>query len=130
MAQAASSRQITASPRLWERLVGGFFHYLRLIIGCIFIVIGILGIILPVLPGTIWLIIATLLIGKRSRVLRRASIVGKRWLRAWAAHDQPLVRRLGRWSVAAQRDTSCRLRRVNWRLAAWGDSLRRRLVRA
>ncbi len=130
MAQAASSPQATPPPRLLERLVSAFFHYLRLIIGCFFIVLGVLGVILPGFPGTVWLIIATLIIGKRSRSLRRVSVAGKRWLRGWAAHEQPVVRWLGRWAVAVQRDTSRRLRRVNWRLAAWQGSLRRRLARA
>jgi hypothetical protein len=120
----------TARPRLPERLLSAFFHYLRLVIGCIFIAIGILGVILPVLPGTIWLILASLIIGKRSRMLRRANVAGKRMLRGWRRHDHPLIRRLGRWSVAAQRDTSRRLRRIDRWLAERQSALRRRLLRA
>jgi hypothetical protein len=51
-------------------------------------------------------------------------------LRRWAAHDQRIVRAIGGWSVAAQRDTSRRLRRINLWCAAQGNGLRRRLLRA
>jgi hypothetical protein len=130
MAQTITPPKSTTPPRLLDRLLGAFFHYLRLIIGCIFIVIGILGVILPVLPGTIWLIIASLIIGKRSRILRRASVAGKRWLRRWAALEQPIIRGLGRWSLGMQQDTSRSLRRINRWMADRQNALRRRLLRA
>src|SRR5215213_5193043 len=130
MAQTLTPPQATTPPRLLERLLRAIFHYLRVVIACIFIVIGILGVILPILPGTIWLIIASLIIGKESRLLRRASVAGKRWLRRLAAHERPGVRWLGRWSLLAQRDTSCRLRRVNWWLAGLQATLLRRVRRA
>ena len=130
MAQTLPHTQSSARPRLFERLLGAVFHYMRLIIGCVFIVIGILGVILPVLPGTVWLVIASLIIGKRSRMLRRLSVTGKQLLRRWAEHDQRIIGWIGRWSVAAQRDTSRRLRRINFWFAAQQNSLRRRLLRA
>lgn len=130
MARTISPSTTSPPPRLLERALSAFFHYLRLIIGCIFIVIGILGVILPVLPGTIWLILASLIIGKRSRTLRRASVAGKRMLRRWTAHEREFVRRVGRWSVAAQQDTSRRLRRIDRWMAERENALRRRLLRA
>lgn len=130
MAQSLPHTQVGARPRLLERLLGAIFHYLRLVIGCVFIVIGILGVILPILPGTVWFVIASLIIGKRSRLLRRLSVSGKQMLRGWAGRDQRIVRWIGRWSVAAQRDTSRRLRRINFWFAAQQNNLRRRLLRA
>ena len=129
MAQTVIPSQVTAPPRLLERLLRTVFHYLRVVIACVFIVVGILGVILPVLPGTIWLIIASLIVGKESRLLRRASVAGKRWLRRLADHEHAVVRRLGRWSLLAQRDTSCRLRRVNWWLAGVQVAVLRRVRR-
>lgn len=130
MAQRVIPAQATTPPRLVERLLKGFFHYLRVVLACIFVVIGILGVILPVLPGTIWLIIATLIIGRESRLLRKGSVAGKRWLRQLSAHRNPVVGWVGRWSVAAQRDTSRSLRRVNWGLARMQAALLRRVRRA
>jgi hypothetical protein len=130
MARTIVPAETSPPPRLVDRLLSAFFHYLRLIIGFIFIVIGILGVILPVLPGTIWLIIASLIIGKRSRMLRRASVAGKRGLRRWAAHPQPIIGGLGRWSLGMQHDTSRSLRRVNRWMGDRQNALRRRLLRA
>jgi hypothetical protein len=89
-------------------------HSLRLLVGGGLIVIGILGVILPILPGMPFLIMGTLIIGRRSRVFRRGSVVGKRFLQRWATHDRPSVARLGRWSLRAQRDSSRRLRHLLW----------------
>lgn len=108
----------------------GLSHYLRFIIASIFIVIGILGVILPVLPGTVWFIIASLIIGRRSLLLRRLSVAGKRMLRRWTKHRNGFVRWIGRWSVEMQCDTSRRLRRINGWIDRQVDGLRRRFVRA
>ena len=108
----------------------GLFLWLsiRVILGCAFILLGILGVILPILPGMSWLIIGTWLIGRRSRLLRRANVWGKRLLRRWAALDRPVAGAVGRWALRSQRDTSRRLRRIGWwweaRQGAWGRRLR------
>lgn len=130
MAQTASSQQSIPVPGVLPRILHLTSHYLRLVVGCVFIVVGILGVILPVLPGTIWFVVATLIIGKRSRLLRRLSVAGKRWLRRWAAHEHRAVSIFGGWSLAAQRDTSRRLRRINAWIDSRGRVLRRRLMRA
>jgi len=102
----------------------------RIAIGSIFILIGFLGIILPGLPATPFFLVASLVIGRRSRLLRRASIIGKHRLRRWATHEHPAAKRLGGWSLAVQRDTSRRLRRINWWLATRQIALCRRFLRA
>ena len=98
---------------LSRRLLLFLWRSARLILGWAFIALGVLGVILPVLPGTIWLIIGALLIGRRSRILRRASVAGKRFLRRWAAHPHPVVGAVGRWALQSQRDTSRQLRRLD-----------------
>ncbi|HEY8599853.1 MAG TPA: hypothetical protein VIL85_15560 [Thermomicrobiales bacterium] len=87
---------------------------LRLLVGGGLLLVGILGVVLPILPGMPFLILGTLVIGRRSRIFRRGSIAGKRFLRRWAAHERPWVARLGHWSVLAQRDSSRRLRHLLW----------------
>jgi hypothetical protein len=102
-------------------------HSLRLLLGGGLIVVGILGVILPILPGMPFLILGTLVIGRRSRLLRQASVGGKQALRRWAAHERPLVSRLGRWGLAAQRDSSRRLRHIFWWVQTRQRAMRRRL---
>lgn len=89
-------------------------HSLRVMVGGGLIVVGILGVVLPVLPGMPFLILGTLVMGRRSRPLRRSSVAGKRFLQRWAAHERPWVARVGRWSLMAQRDSSRRLRHLLW----------------
>ena len=113
---------------LWALIILG--HSLRLFLGGGLIVVGILGVILPILPGMPFLILGTLVIGRRSRLLRRASVGGKQALRRYAAHEHPLVGRLGRWGLVAQRDSSRRLRHLLWWWQARQRMLGQRLRRA
>lgn len=87
---------------------------LRMLVGGLLIFIGCLGVVLPILPGMPFFILGSLVIGRRSRPFRRASIAGKRFLKRWAVHERPWLARTGRWSLLAQRDTSRRLRRLLW----------------
>ena len=98
---------------------------LRLLIGGILILIGCLGVVLPILPGMPFFILGSLVIGRRSRPFRRASIAGKRFLKRWAAHQRSWLARTGRWSLLAQRDTSRRLRRLFW----WWQGQQRAIAR-
>lgn len=104
----------TARPHLLRRAGRLLAHYARLILGVGFILLGIAGVILPVLPGTIWLIIGTLLIGKRSRLLRRVAVGGKLLLRRWAATERPVAGAIGHWALRTQRDSSRQLRHAVW----------------
>jgi hypothetical protein len=96
----------------------------RLLIGGILIFIGCLGVVLPILPGMPFFILGSLVIGRRSRPFRQASIAGKRFLKRWSAHQRPWLARTGRWSLLAQRDTSRRLRRLLW----WWQTRQRQIV--
>ena len=105
-------------PRHWLRTA---WHYvglwLRLILGWFFIGLGVLGVILPILPGMPWLIIGTWLIGRRSRLFRKTGVAGKRFLRRWATHEGPVIGGLGRWALRTQLEASRQRRRVSWWLA-------------
>lgn len=103
------------------RLTNGLLHALALVIHSLrllvvggLILVGILGVVLPILPGMPFLILGTLVIGRRSRPFRQGSVAGKRALKRWAAHDRLWLARLGRWSLDAQRDSSRRLRHLLW----------------
>ncbi len=91
---------------------------LRFIVGGALITLGILGVILPILPGMPFLILGTLVIGRHSRLLRQMSVGGKRLLRSWAHHPRPHIAKLGRWSRVTQRDSSRRVRHIVWWLRA------------
>ena len=124
VANVGNGAMATLIPTLLRALVL-LIHSLRLLVGGGLIVVGSLGVILPILPGMPFLILGSLLIGRRSRLFRRVGIVGKRALRRWAAHDRPLLARLGRWSLAAQRDSSRRLRHLMW----WWQDCQQRVTR-
>ncbi len=100
-------------PFLW-RAISLLVHSVRLLIGGGLIMVGILGVVLPILPGMPFFILGTLVIGRRSRIFRQGSVAGKRFLQRWATHERPWVAHLGRWSLLAQRDTSRRLRHLLW----------------
>ena len=113
--------QRTETSSVPRRCLRTTWHYvglwLRLILGWFFIGLGVLGVILPILPGMPWLIIGTWLIGRRSRLFRKTGVAGKRFLRRWAAHQRPVIGGLGRWALRTQREASRQRRRVSWWLA-------------
>ena len=113
-------------PRRWLRTTWYYVGlWLRLILGWFFIGLGVLGVILPILPGMPWLIIGTWLIGRRSRLFRKTGVAGKRFLRRWAAHQRPVIGGLGRWALRTQREASRQRRRVSWWLSEWLAARRR-----
>ena len=103
---------------------------LRLAVGGVFIILGILGAILPLIPATPFFLLASLIIGRHSRLARRSSVWGKRQLRRLASHERHLVRLGGQFALRLQQDTSCRLRRFNRWLATRRNTIARRVVSA
>ncbi|HEU4329160.1 MAG TPA: hypothetical protein VFS21_38835 [Roseiflexaceae bacterium] len=67
----------------------------RRILGLCCLVIGILGCILPILPGWPFLIPAILLLGRRDPWLRHSHLVLRRSLRLLRRADHPLMRWIG-----------------------------------
>lgn len=64
-------------------------------IGCL--VVWVLGVILPVIPGWPALVLAIILLGRRDRMLRLLHLFGRRSIRWLRRHPVPPVRRVGRW---------------------------------
>jgi len=67
----------------------------RRIVGTILLIIGILGWLLPILPGWPFVIPAIVLLGRRDPLLRRMHLVLRHGLRLLRRARQPRVRRLG-----------------------------------
>ncbi|GAB4207220.1 MAG: hypothetical protein OHK0022_35190 [Roseiflexaceae bacterium] len=67
----------------------------RRILGLCCLVIGILGCILPILPGWPFLIPAILLLGRRDPWLRHTHLALRRSLRRLRRADHPLMRKIG-----------------------------------
>ncbi|EFO81629.1 hypothetical protein OSCT_0484 [Oscillochloris trichoides DG-6] len=75
-------------------------HPARLVrrtLGFLFLGIGILGSLLPIIPGWPGLFVAILLLGRRDPTLRRLHLVGRRSLRTLRTSRVPHMRRVGRW---------------------------------
>ena len=90
---------------------------IRQVIGWLFIFLGLLGLILPVLQGVLFLVIGVALVGRRNWLIRRASLLAKRLLRRWARLTTPLIGPLGRVALRAQYRLSRQSRRLHRRFA-------------
>jgi hypothetical protein len=101
------------------RVARVFWPIVRQVIGWIFLALAVLGAVLPVLPGILFLVIGIVLVGRRNIVIRRARVALKRGLRHWAAQPHPLVGRVGRVALRAQRETSRQARHLHRRYDAW-----------
>jgi hypothetical protein len=66
-------------------------------LGFFFLAIGILGALLPIIPGWPGLFVAVLLLGRRDPTLRRMHLAGRRVLRGLRTARAPHTRRVGRW---------------------------------
>jgi hypothetical protein len=99
----------------------------RQVLGWIFILLGLLGLVLPLLQGVLFLVIGLALVGRRNWLLRRSTIVIKRFLRRWAAVQTPLIGTAGRLALRAQWQCSRQGRHLHRRYAEWARRRRRRL---
>jgi hypothetical protein len=95
---------------------------LRPTLGWCMIGIGVLGIILPIIPGLPFLFPGIALVGRRSVALRWAAVQVKRQLRRRAGVRLPLLGPVGRWALGAQHQISRQRRRMAW----WHMERRRR----
>jgi hypothetical protein len=83
---------------------------LRVTLGWICIVSGLILLPLPIPLGLILLVIGTLLVGTRSRILRVAFVHVKLFLRRWARLKMPVVGSVGRKLLQIQRQLSSNYR--------------------
>lgn len=92
---------------------------LRQVLGWLFIVLGILGIFLPILQGVLFLVIGVTLVGHRNPVVRWVSARYKVLLRRWATLETPLVGPTGRLLLRMHRESARQYRRARWNYAEW-----------
>ncbi len=92
---------------------------LRQVLGWFFILLGLLGLVLPVLQGVLFLVIGVALVGRRNWLIRRSTLVVKRFLRRWAAVRSPLLGGAGRIALRAQWKCSRESRHLHRRYAEW-----------
>lgn len=92
---------------------------IRQVLGWMFILLGLLGLVLPVLQGVLFLAIGIALVGRRNWLIRRSTLVFKRFLRRWARAKQPLLRSPGRVALRAQWKCSREARHLHRRYAEW-----------
>jgi hypothetical protein len=95
------------------------WRLLRQVLGWFFILLGLLGLVLPVLQGVLFLVIGVALVGRRNWLIRRSALVFKRFLRRWAAVRSPLVGGAGRIALRAQWKYSRESRHLHRRYAEW-----------
>jgi hypothetical protein len=87
---------------------------LRQVLGWVFILLGLVGLVLPILQGVVFLVIGIALVGRRNRLIRWASVSFKLFLRRWAALPTPLIGPLGRMALRGQQELSRQRRRLHW----------------
>lgn len=104
----------SASPTTVRSWLQKMWHFARPWVGWSFICIGILGCLLPVLPGLPFLFIGVALVGRRTWVIRWCAVQYKLFVRRWAMLPHPLVARMGRLALLAQQETSRQRRRLYW----------------
>jgi hypothetical protein len=96
-----------------QAMVPGLLLHMRLFLGWSSIVIGILGTILPIIPGLPFLLIGAHLIGRRDRRLRWARVHTRLAMRRAAQSQVPMVRTAGQWA-----------RRSNYEVVRYGRKWR------
>jgi hypothetical protein len=112
--------EVVPNNRYWRQLALIWrlaWPVIRQVLGWMFILLGLLGLVLPVLQGVLFLVIGVALVGRRNWLIRRTSFGIKRGLRRWAAHPSPFVGRPGRLALRAQHQYSRQSRRLHRSLA-------------
>jgi len=87
---------------------------LRQVLGWLLILLGLVGLVLPILQGVLFLVIGIALVGRRHPVIRWVAVYFKLGLRRWAALQTPLIGPLGRMALRGQQEVSRQRRRLHW----------------
>ena len=86
----------------------------RQVLGWLFILLGLVGLVLPILQGVIFLVIGIALVGRRHPLIRYVSVYFKLFLRRWAAIQTPVIGPLGRMALRGQQEVSRQRRRLHF----------------
>lgn len=97
------------------RTVGlALWMVLKPVLGWLLIVIGLIGMPMPIMNGVIFLVLGIALVGPRNRVIRWSRVNIKLLLERWAALDTPLVGSIGRLARRSAQSLSRQNRRLRW----------------
>jgi hypothetical protein len=91
---------MSATQPTTTRRASGLWWIVRRIAGYTCLGIGVLGAILPIIPGWPGFFLAVALLGRRDRSLRLTHLFGRHALRSLRRARQPLVKRIGLWVSA------------------------------
>lgn len=100
---------------------------LKPVLGWFFIVIGLIGMPMPIVNGLIFLLIGLALVGPRNRLIRWSRVHLKLFLKEWALHPFPLIGGTGRLARRSAQQISRQHRRLRW---WWLEHKARRQVAA
>src|SRR5262245_54934170 len=109
MGASCSNYYLRALAGMWRRT----WPVARQVLGWLFILLGILGLVLPVLQGVLFLVIGVALVGRRNWLIRRSTVAIKRFLRRWARVEHRLIGPLGRMALRAQHQFSRQSRELH-----------------
>ena len=96
----------------------GLWMVAKPILGWLFIVVGLIGMPMPIVNGLIFLVIGIALVGPRNWLIRWSRVHIKLLLYRWAALTTPVVGDAGRLALEAARKISRQSRRLRW---WWGE---------
>ncbi|MEI8167517.1 MAG: hypothetical protein WCG26_14140 [Chloroflexales bacterium] len=99
---------------LLRSLMLGCWLMLRPVLGWVLIVVGLIGMPMPIINGTIFLVLGVILVGKRNRLIRWSRVQLKLLLARWAALDTPVIGPLGRLARRSAQTISRQNRRMHW----------------
>lgn len=91
---------------------------IRLPLAWLLIAVGVLGCILPIIPGVPFLVLGTAIVGRRTWIIRWTYVNFRVMLRLWARHPHPSIRGFGRFVHGAAQELSRQIRRFVWDRAA------------
>lgn len=111
------TRSAQLGRRAWHHTRRLVWPLLRQTLGWMFILLGLVGLVLPLLQGVLFLVIGVILVGRRNWLIRRTTVGLKRGLRRWARHHHHIVARPGRMALRAQHECSRQSRRLHRRFA-------------
>jgi hypothetical protein len=92
----------------------GLWAVLKPVLGWLLIVIGLIGMPMPIMNGVIFLVLGLALVGQRNKLIRWSRVQIKLLLQWWAALDTPLVGPLGRLAQRSAQTISRQHRRMRW----------------
>lgn len=87
---------------------------LRPTLGWLLIALGLIGMPMPIVNGTIFLVLGLILVGPRNRVVRWSRVQIKLLLDHWAMKRHPLLAFSGRLARNSARQISRQNRRLRW----------------